>query len=285
MSATTTQAKQPDQQNGEIALEVRDLSKSYGAVKALRRVSLELRRGDVLGLVGDNGAGKSTLVNCLSGSIHPDSGMILVDGAPVHIDNPHEARALGIETVFQDLALVEGLDVTKNLFLNRELPSRWPFLRWLGWMDKRKMYRETEQTLQRLSIRVPSVRQPVSSLSGGQRQSVAVGRAVAWGRHIVLMDEPAAALGVEQSRLVLDLIDRLREDEIAVLLVSHNMQHVIEVCTRVVVLRHGEKVGDVDVDDVTARDLVDLITGAAALESARASDTSEPRVTEENRRD
>lgn len=263
---------QPVRKDGEVALEARKLSKSYGNVNALCDLNLELRRGDVLGLVGDNGAGKTTLINCLSGSTHPDSGEILVDGVSVRIDNPHTARALGIETVFQDLALVEGLDVAKNLFLNRELPTRWPVLRQLGWMDKRRMYRETEETLERLSIRVPSVKQTVNKLSGGQRQSIAVGRAVAWGRHIVLMDEPAAALGVEQARLVLDLIRRLREDGIAVLLITHNMQHVIEVCTRVVVLRHGAKVGDLDVGDVTARDLVDLITGASLADSPRTAE-------------
>lgn len=272
MSAETERETQSGSRNGEVALEVRNLSKSYGAVNALRTVNLELRRGDVLGLVGDNGAGKTTLVNCLSGSIHPDSGEILVDDVSVRIDSPHAARALGIETVFQDLALVEGLDVAKNLFLNRELPARWRVLRWFGWMDKRRMYRETEETLERLSIRIPSVKQTVNKLSGGQRQSIAVGRAVAWGRHIVLMDEPAAALGVEQAQLVLDLIRRLREDGIAVLLISHNMQHVVEVCTRVVVLRHGAKVGDVDVDDVVARDLVDLITGATRADPARPTE-------------
>ena len=250
----------------DVVLEVRDLSKSYGAVKALRNINLELARGDVLGLVGDNGAGKTTLVNCLSGSLAPDSGEIIVDGTPVRIDSPHTARALGIETVHQDLALVETLDVATNLFLNREIPSRWPILRQLGWMDKKKMLAETSDVLDRLKIHIPSTKQKVDKLSGGQRQSIAVGRAVAWGRHIVLLDEPSAALGVEQSRLVLDLIRRLRETGVAVLLISHNMQHVIDVCDRALVLRHGAKVGDVSIADVTARDLVDLITGAVVTE-------------------
>lgn len=247
----------------DVVLETRDISKSYGAVHALREVSLSLRRGEVLGLLGDNGAGKTTLVNCLSGGLRADSGEIVVDGRTVTIDSPHEARRLGIETVHQDLALVENLDVVSNLFLNREKTRGPGFLSWLGWLEKRRMYSETEEILERLSIRVPSVRQQVANLSGGQRQSIAVGRAVAWGQHIVLMDEPSAALGVEQSRLVLDLIRRLRESGVAVLLISHNMQQVVDVCDRAIVLRHGGVVGDVPLAEVSARDLVDLITGAA----------------------
>lgn len=263
---TDVPSTSPTDTGTSIALEVDGLSKSFGAVKALRDVSLTLERGDVLGLVGDNGAGKTTLVNCLSGTVSPDAGRICVDGVPVRIDSPKTAHALGIETVYQDLALVETLDVATNLFLNREIKSRWPILRQLGWMDRRRMYRETEETLARLRIRVPSVKQQVEKLSGGQRQSIAVGRAVAWGRHIVLMDEPSAALGVEQSRLVLDLIDRLRHTGVAVLLISHNMQHVLDVCNRAVVLRHGRKVGDISMLGVTARDLVDLITGAVVAD-------------------
>ena len=246
------------------ALRVSQLEKSYGPVRALRGASFDLYRGEVLALVGDNGAGKSTLVKCIAGDIQPDDGVIEVDGVAVRIDDPQKARALGIETVHQDLALVEGLDIATNLFLNRELLVRWPLLRQLGFMDKRRMYRETTETLAQLHIRIPSVRQTVDRLSGGQRQSIAVGKAVAWGRHIVLLDEPSAALGVEQSRLVLDLIVRLRDTGVAVLLISHNMQQVIDVCDRAVVLRHGEKVGDVVIGQVTARDLVDLITGARA---------------------
>lgn len=261
----------------DTVLEVAAVSKSYGPVRALRSVSLTLDRGEVLGLVGDNGAGKTTLVNCLSGGTTPDSGIIRVDGDEVQIDTPHAARALGIETVHQDLALVEGLDVATNLYLNRELPSRWPVLRQLGWMDRKRMYRETEAVLERLKIHVPSVKQTVDRLSGGQRQSIAVGRAVAWGHHIVLMDEPSAALGVEQSRLVLELIRRLRQTGVAVLLISHNMQHVIDVCDRAIVMRHGAKVGDVNIREVTARDLVDLITGAVVTDLEPDDDDSDDR--------
>ena len=245
------------------ALEVRALSKSFGAVQALNDVSLALRGGEVLGLLGDNGAGKSTLTRCIAGLHQPDAGDILVDGRSVHITNPRIARDLGIEAVHQNLALVSQLDVAANLFLNREIRSNHPLLRRLGWLDKEKMQEESERILARLQIRIPSARVTVDRLSGGQRQAVAIGRAIGWGRHIVLLDEPAAALGIEQSRHVNELILRLREDGVAVLLISHNMQSVTEVCDRAVVLRHGRKVGDVMMRDVSAADLVALITGAA----------------------
>lgn len=250
------------------ALEVTSVSKSFGGVRALIDVSLRLEAGQVLALIGDNGAGKSTLVKCLSGVLTPDSGSISVQGNDVRIDSPRAARDLGIETVYQELALVETLDVASNLFLNREELRRRPPSRWIGWLDKRRMYRESEEILQRLRIRVPSVREEVTNLSGGQRQAIAIGRAVGWGRHIVLMDEPAAALGVEQARQVLELIRTLSSHGVAVLLISHNMQHVIEGSDRAVVLRQGRKVADIITADVTARDLVDLITGATEAQAA-----------------
>jgi simple sugar transport system ATP-binding protein len=256
---------------GSLTLEVRSLSKSYGPVTALRDVSLGLRRGEVLGLLGDNGAGKSTLVKCMSGLVRPDSGTIAVDGAEVRIDSPQTARRLGIETVHQELALVGALDVAANLFLNREI-TRSGALGWARFLNKRRMYREAEAILSQLQIRIRSVRQPIERLSGGQRQAVSVGRAVGWGRHIVLMDEPVAALGVEQAHHVLELIDRLRHQGVAVLFISHNMQQVIDVCDRALVLRHGRKVGDVAIQDVSARDLVDLITGAKAGADDRAAE-------------
>jgi simple sugar transport system ATP-binding protein len=261
MSTGTTPPPPRQQAAGEVPpLEVRALSKSYGPVRALQDVSLGLSRGEVLGLLGDNGAGKTTLVKCVAGILRPDSGSILVDGDEVRIESPTTARALGIETVHQGLALVNTLDVASNLFLNREIVRPAP-LRWLRWLDKGRMYREADDILQQLQIRV-AVRQPIERLSGGQRQAVAVGRAVGWGRHIVLMDEPAAALGVEQSRHVLELIDRLREQDVAVMFISHNMQQVVDVCDRAVVLRHGGKVADLNIGEVTPRDLVDFITGA-----------------------
>ena len=262
--------------NGSVALEVRSLSKSFGAVRAAREVSFEIRRGEVLGLLGDNGAGKTTVVNCVSGGLTPDSGEILIDGSVVSIDNPEAAHRLGVETVHQDLSLVDTLDVATNLFLNREHTFRWGVFGWLGWLDRRRMYRESREILNRLSIDIPSVRQPVDKLSGGQRQAVAVGRAVAWGNQIVVLDEPTAALGVEQTRLVLDLIERLKKQGVAVLLVSHNMHDVVKVCDRVVVLRHGLKVGEIEsMEGITPRHLVDMITGVALgdLDTARHTET------------
>lgn len=250
------------------ALELREISKSFGAVRAARRVSFEVHRGEVVGLLGDNGAGKTTVISCISGSHQPDSGQILIDGEPVEIPDPQTARDLGIETVYQDLALVETLDVTSNMFLGREAKRRWPLMQWTGWMDRRRMQRETQENLDRLHIDIPSVKSTVAHLSGGQRQAVSVGRAVAWGRHIVLLDEPAAALGVEQTALVLALIRRLRDEGVAVVLISHNMHDVLEACDRVVVLRHGVKIGQIDdLADVTTRHLVDMITGVTLGES------------------
>ena len=242
-------------------LEVRDVAKSFGPVKALRGVSFSVSSGDVLGLLGDNGAGKTTLVKCLSGILRPDHGHVLIDGAEVSLDSPKAAHHLGIETVHQDLALIDTLDVTANLFLNREEVAGAGPLRALGWMRNRRMRQQAKEILDTLRINIPSVRAPIERLSGGQRQAVAVGRAVAWGQRIVLMDEPSAALGVEQTRLVLELVRTLRERGVVVVFISHNMQQVMEVCTRAVVLRHGVVVADVNVADINARDLVDHITG------------------------
>ena len=243
-------------------LEVRGLTKSYGPVQALVDVSFTLRRGSVLGLLGDNGAGKSTLVKCVSGSELPDSGSILVDDREVSIESPQAARSLGIETVHQDLALVPALNVAENLFLNRERVGGPRALHPVGWLRKRQMIAESLDILRELNVTLSSVKMPVDRLSGGQRQAIAVGRAAAWGSHIVILDEPSAALGVEQSRNVRELIGRLAAKGVAVLLITHNMQEAIEVCDRAVVLRHGRKVGDVETANATACDLVDLITGA-----------------------
>lgn len=258
----------------DTALEVRNLSKSFGPVEALRSVSLGVRRGEVLGLLGDNGAGKSTLVMCLSGLYTPDSGSILVHGEPVEIRSAEDARRIGIETVHQTLAVVPELDVAANMFLNREPTVRVPILRRLGWLDKRSMYGRTREILNRLHVHIPSVRQRVADLSGGQRQAVAVSRAVEWSNDIVLLDEPTAAVGVEQASVILELIRNLAGEGIAVILISHNMQHVVEVCDRAVVLRHGTKVGDVMMANVTAADLVDLITGAVRIADVPDSEPS-----------
>ena len=249
------------------ALEVSGLSKSFRAVRALDDVAMDLRYGRVTALLGDNGAGKSTLVKCISGIYAPDSGVIRVNGVEQVVPSPEVARSLGIETVHQTLAVIDPLDVVENLFLNREHTRGGRLGAWLGVLDKKRMRAESGEILGRLDIRIPSLRRPMNALSGGQRQAVAIGRAAAWGQQIVLLDEPAAALGVEQAARVLDLIRSLRDSGVAVLLITHNMDRVTEVCDWAVVLRQGRKTAEVEVGDVTKDDLVAYITGAKTGDS------------------
>ncbi|ATD01196.1 MULTISPECIES: ATP-binding cassette domain-containing protein [Pseudoalteromonas] len=246
----------------QVALELKDIKKSFGAVTALKNVSFKINKGEVVGLLGDNGAGKSTLVRCISGIHAPDSGSILVNDKTVHITNPEQARDAGIETVFQDLAMVPEFNIADNLFLNREIKHKNPLLRAFGWLDKKAMEKRAKKAINRLNSRIPSFQAQIQSLSGGQRQAVAIARAVNWGADIVIMDEPTAALGVEQSAQVNELINVISSQGVAVLLISHNMQHVIDTCDRAVVLYQGQSVADVSVCDVTKEDLVSLITGA-----------------------
>ena len=246
----------------QVALEVRNIRKSFGGVHALQGVNFTINKGEVVGLLGDNGAGKSTLVRCVSGIHSPDEGEIIVNGHEVNINSPLDARNVGIETVFQDLAMVPEFNITENLFLNREIKHKNPILRKLGWLDKKSMEKKAKKALNRLNSRIPSFEEQIYRLSGGQRQAVAIARAVNWGADIVIMDEPTAALGVEQSAQVNELINLISSQGVAVLLISHNMQHVVETCDRAVVLYQGRSVADVAVSEVTKEDLVSLITGA-----------------------
>jgi ABC-type sugar transport system ATPase subunit len=252
------------------ALEVTGIVKRYGPVVALRGVSLSLERGEVLGLVGDNGAGKSTLTSIISGVTRPDGGEIKVNGKVWDQAGAAAMREAGIETVFQNLALVPTLSIAENMYLGRELYGPGRAATALRRIDKSRMRREVEQAFERLGLRMPAVTTKAGALSGGQRQAVAVARAVLWGSHVVIMDEPAAALGVHQTEAVLRLITNLRTEGIATVLISHNMEHVLRVADRVAVLRLGRKVADLDTrqQPVTGMDLVALITGAATHEAA-----------------
>ncbi|AIJ22809.1 MULTISPECIES: ATP-binding cassette domain-containing protein [Amycolatopsis] len=238
----------------EPVLALRGVNKSFGPVHVLHDVDFQVRAGEVTALVGDNGAGKSTLVKCIAG-IHPiDSGEVLFEGKPVHIHNPREAAALGIEVVYQDLALCDNLDIVQNMFLGRERNQR-------GLLDEAAMELAARKTLASLSVRtVKSVRTPVSSLSGGQRQTVAIAKAVLWNSKVVLLDEPTAALGVAQTRQVLDLVRRLAEQGLGVVLISHNMNDVFEVADRIATLYLGRLAADVATKDVTNSQVVELIT-------------------------
>jgi simple sugar transport system ATP-binding protein len=248
-------------------LEARGILKSFGKVRALRGADFTVEQGEVVALVGDNGAGKSTMVKVLSGVEQPDGGEILFEGQAVTLGTPHEARDLGIETVYQDLALAAELDPASNLFLGREL-KRGGVLGQLGFLDKRAMRREAGQTFGRLSVRIEDVTAPVATLSGGQRQGIAVSRAVRWASKVVFMDEPTAALGVVQTRHVLDLILRVRERGLAVVLISHNMPEVLEVADRIEVLRLGERVARFRRGEVSMEDIVGAMTGALRHEEA-----------------
>jgi simple sugar transport system ATP-binding protein len=247
------------------ALELSHIAKSFGGVHALKDVSFKINKGEVVGLLGDNGAGKSTLVKCISGIYSPDKGDISVNGESVTINSPEDARGIGVETVFQDLAMIPEFDIVQNLFLNREIKHKNPILRWLGWLDTKAMDKRARKSLNRLNTRIPSYKEKIHNLSGGQRQAVAIARAVNWGADIVIMDEPTAALGVEQSAQVNELIKVISSQGVAVLLISHNMQHVVETCDRAIVLYQGRSVADVAVPDVTKEDLVALITGATSV--------------------
>ena len=240
--------------------EARDIEKRFGRVVALRGASLDLREGEVHALVGDNGAGKSTLIKVISGVLQPDAGEILLDGKPTSVGNPREARTLGIETVYQDLALADHLDAASNLFLGREALLPRP-LSWLGFLNRRSMRRRAEAEMRRLKIGIQSVQQPVLSLSGGQRQAIAVARAIAWGTRIVIMDEPTAALGVRESAQVIELIGEVRNQGIAVIMISHNLPETFTVADRITVMRLGQTIATRPTVDSNVEEIVRLITG------------------------
>ena len=244
-------------------LEARSLVKHYGHVVALNGADLELYPGEILGIIGDNGAGKSTLIKALSGALQPDEGEIRLAGERVHFRSPRDARRAGIETVYQDLAVAPALDIAANIFLGREARRRGPAGRILRLLDKGAMRREAARHFAELKIGVQSIGQPVENLSGGQRQGVAVARAAAWASRLVIMDEPTAALGVKETGQVVDLIRRVRERGLPVILISHDMPNVFELADRIHIMRLGKRAAVVTPKSHTMAEAVAIMTGAA----------------------
>ena len=237
-----------------------NVTKRFGGLTAVSDVSLEVRRGEVVALAGDNGAGKSTLIKMISGVYRPDEGQIYLEEREITVASPMEARSLGIETIYQDLALCENLDATVNFFFGRE-----PMKRMFGifkQVDRQHMLAESQTVLDRLDIKIPNLHRPIRQMSGGQRQAVAIARAVYWNAKLVIMDEPTAALGVPEQRKVHELVRTLREQNVPVIIISHNLQDIFAVADRIIVMRRGQKVGDVMAADVTGDDLVGLMVGA-----------------------
>jgi fructose transport system ATP-binding protein len=245
-----------------IVLEARGLVKRYGHVTALDRVDLELRAGEILAVIGDNGAGKSSLIKVLSGALVPDEGEIKLDGATVHFRSPRDARRAGIETVYQELAVAPAMTIAENMFLGRELTRFGVIGRLLRVLDKKRMIAEAELAMANLKIGIRSMTQQVEALSGGQRQGVAVARSAAFARHVIIMDEPTAALGVKESNMVLELIRRVRERGLPVILISHNMPHVFEIADRIHIARLGKRAAVVNPKKISMSDTVAVMTGA-----------------------
>jgi fructose transport system ATP-binding protein len=246
----------------------RGLVKRYGQVTALDGADFDLRAGEVLAVIGDNGAGKSSLIKVLTGATIPDEGEITLDGKQVRFRSPIDARRLGIETVYQDLAVAPALDIATNLFLGREQRRKGVLGTVFRMLDKRAMRDESERQMNELKIGLRSLTQAVETLSGGQRQGVAVARAAAWARHVVIMDEPTAALGVKESGQVLDLIRRVRDRGLPVVLISHNMPHVFEIADRIHIQRLGRRVAVVRPSDYPMSEVVAIMTGAMRVDTA-----------------
>ena len=233
-------------------VEMRDISISFGGIKAVDHVTVDLYPGEVVGLLGHNGAGKSTLIKCLSGAYQPDSGEIRINGDKVEIKNPRDARAQNIETIYQTLALADNLDAASNLFLGRELMSR-------GLVDDAKMEAETRKIMGRLNPNFRKFNVPVSALSGGQRQSVAIARAVYFNAKILIMDEPTAALGPHETQMVAELIQELKAQGLGIFLIEHDIHNVMKLCDRASVMKNGQLVGTVNVNEVTDDDILGMI--------------------------
>ncbi len=275
MTGPSLATSPPDAESSRAPLlEARDLVKAFGHIRALDGADFDLREGEVLALIGDNGAGKSTLIKVLAGALAPDAGTLLLDGHEVVFHSPASARAAGIETVYQDLALAPALDIAGNLYLGRELRRRDLLGTLFRKLDYGEMRASAARHLLDLGVIVQSVTQTVETLSGGQRQAVAVARAAAWGQRVIIMDEPTAALGVRQAGQVLDLVRRIRARGLAVVLISHNMPQVFEVADRICIMRLGRRVAVVRPQDTTMSEVVSVMVGAVpgGTSSGRAPD-------------
>jgi len=245
----------------EPLLSIRGLTKIFGGLVAVDNVSLDVRRGEVVGLLGDNGAGKSTLIKCVSGVYHPEEGAIVFDGKPAEFATPMDARRVGIETIYQDLALANNLDVGANIFLGREVKKR-QFGGLVQTLDDRRMLDESRHTLDSLQIRFPTLTEPIENLSGGQRQAVAIARAVYWEAKLMIMDEPTNNLGVPEQHKVLELIRTLRERGVPVILITHILPDAFAVTDRVIVMHRGRKVAEKATERTNAEELVQYMVGA-----------------------
>jgi len=249
----------------QIVMQAKGLVKRYGQVTALDGADFELRAGEILAVIGDNGAGKSSLIKCLSGATIPDEGEIQLDGKVIHFKSPIDARRSGIETVYQDLAVAPAMTIAENLFLGRELRRPGFLGSVLGMIDKKKMLEESIARMNDLKVGIRSMTQAVETLSGGQRQCVAVGRAAAFAQHVVIMDEPTAALGVKEGNMVLELIRRVRDKGLPVVLISHNMPHVFEIADRIHIARLGKRAAVVNPKFISMSDTVAVMTGAKSV--------------------
>ena len=246
----------------EIIFQAHGLVKRYGQVTALDGADFELRAGEILAVIGDNGAGKSSLIKALSGAVIPDAGQLLLAGKAVHFNSPIDARAHGIETVYQDLAVAPAMTIAENLFLGREILKPGLLGKVFRLTDKKKMLSEAIRHMQDLKIGIRSMSQAVETLSGGQRQGVAVARSTAFAKHVVILDEPTAALGVKEGNMVLELIRRVRDRGLSVILISHNMPHVFEIADRIHIQRLGKRVAVVNPKAISMSDTVAVMTGA-----------------------
>jgi fructose transport system ATP-binding protein len=253
-----------------LVIQAKGLVKRYGQVTALDGADFELRAGEILAVIGDNGAGKSSLIKALSGATIPDEGQIFLDGQPIHFKSPIDARRAGIETVYQDLAVAPAMTIAENLFLGREILRPGFLGRFLRLMDKKKMLSESISRMNDLKVGIRSMTQAVETLSGGQRQCVAVARAAAFAQHVVIMDEPTAALGVKEGNMVLELIRRVRDKGLPVILISHNMPHVFEIADRIHIARLGKRAAVVNPKVISMSDTVAVMTGAKLAEELPA---------------